>query len=92
MLVYSFSKELQTPENQSFLAKWRNVSVPRTTCTNLRWRPTRGCICGQTARKAGSVDRMKVIEALESGVSFQTNRDHFPRFQNPSCHYARAPG
>jgi urea transport system substrate-binding protein len=71
MLVYSFSKELDTPENQAFLAKWAKRFGTTDDLHELAVATYQGMhMWAEGVRKAGSVERMKVIEALESGVSF----------------------
>lgn len=71
MICYSWSKERDTPENKAFLEKWtakvgdpkelHELAVATYSGMNL-W--------AEGVRKAGSIDRMKVIEALETGISF----------------------
>jgi branched-chain amino acid transport system substrate-binding protein len=71
MVVYSFSRELQTDANKAFLERW-NVKFGGVADTNeLAVCTYNGMMLwAEGVRKAGSIDRMKVIEALESGVSF----------------------
>ncbi len=71
MLVYSFSKELDTPENKTFLANWQKRFGSTDDIHELAVATYQGMhLWAEGARKAGSMDRDKVIEALESGVSF----------------------
>lgn len=72
MLVYSFSKELDTPANKKFLADWQAKFGSTDDIHELAVATYQGMhLWAEGVRKAGSVDRMKVIEALESGVSFE---------------------
>jgi branched-chain amino acid transport system substrate-binding protein len=71
MICYSWSAVRDTPENKAFLDKWaakvgdpkelHELAVATYSGMNL-W--------AEGVRKAGSLDRMKVIEALETGISF----------------------
>jgi len=72
MLVYSFSKELDTPENKAFLEKWVQRYETTDDLHELAVATYQGMhLWAEGVRKADSLDRMKVIEALESGVSFE---------------------
>ena len=70
---YAYFQELDTPANKAFLdklhAKMPNApyfggELAMMTYTGFN-------IWAEGVRKAGSPDRMKVIEALESGISFE---------------------
>ena len=71
MMVYSYSKELDTPENKAFLGKWQNRFGTIEDLHELAVATYQGMhLWAEGVRKADSIDRDKVIEALESGVSF----------------------
>ena len=71
MMVYSYSKELDTPENKAFLSKWDARFGNSDDLHELAVATYQGMhLWAEGVRKADSIDREKVIEALESGVSF----------------------
>ncbi len=70
LLAYSFSKELDRPENKAFLAKWQERFGSTDDIHELAVATYQGMhLWAAGAIKAGSVERDKVVEALESGVS-----------------------
>ncbi|MEM7301446.1 MAG: ABC transporter substrate-binding protein [Pseudomonadota bacterium] len=70
LLAYSFSKQLDRPENKAFLDKWQARFGSTDDIHELAVATYQGMhLWAAGANKAGSVDRDKVIEALESGVS-----------------------
>ncbi len=72
MLVYSFSKELDTPENKAFLARWQEKFGSTDDLHELAVATYQGMhLWAEGVRKAGSIERDKVVAALESGVSFE---------------------
>lgn len=71
MICYSWSKERDTPENKAFLEKWAAKMGDPKELHELAVATYSGMnLWAEGVRKAGSIDRMKVIEALESGISF----------------------
>ena len=70
LLAYSFSKELDRPDNKAFLAKWQDRFGTTDDLHELAVATYQGMhLWGAGANKAGSTDRDKVVEALESGIS-----------------------
>ncbi len=71
MLAYSFSKELETPANQDFLARWTKRYGATDDVHELAVATYQGVhLWAEGARKAGSVEREDVIAALEAGAAF----------------------
>jgi branched-chain amino acid transport system substrate-binding protein len=72
MVAYSWSQERDTPENKAFLEKWQKAFGTTDDLHELAVATYSGMnLWAEGVRKAGSVDRMKVIEALETGISFE---------------------
>ena len=70
LLAYSFSKELDRPENKAFLAKWQKRFGSTSDIHELAVATYQGMhLWAAGAKKAGTTDRDKVVTALESGVS-----------------------
>jgi branched-chain amino acid transport system substrate-binding protein len=71
MVAYSWSQERDTPENKAFLEKWQKAFGSVDDLHELAVATYQGMnLWAEGVRKAGSIDRMKVIEALETGISF----------------------
>jgi branched-chain amino acid transport system substrate-binding protein len=71
MICYSWSAERDTPENKAFLEKWAAKVGDAKELHELAVATYSGMnLWAEGVRKAGSIDRMKVIEALETGISF----------------------
>lgn len=70
LLAYSFSKQLDRPENKAFLTKWQDRFGSTDDIHELAVATYQGMhLWAAGAKKAGSADRDAVVEALESGVS-----------------------
>jgi len=70
LLAYNYSKELDTPANKAFLAKWEKKFGDIKPIHELAVATYQGVLLWAAGvKKAGSIDRMKVIEALETGIS-----------------------
>lgn len=70
LLAYNYSKELDTPANKAFLAKWEKKFGDTKPIHELAVATYQGVLLWAAGvKKAGSIDRMKVIEALETGLS-----------------------
>jgi len=70
LLAYNYSKELDTPANKAFLAKWEKKFGDTKPIHELAVATYQGVLLWAAGvKKAGSIDRMKVIEALETGIS-----------------------
>jgi len=70
---FSYFQEVDTPANKAFLEKFRAKLGPATPYLGgeLAMRTYVGLnLWAEGVRRAKTIDRMKVIEALESGVSF----------------------
>jgi urea transport system substrate-binding protein len=71
MVVYAFSRELPSEANKAFLERWKTKFGDVSDTHELAVATYNGMMLwAEGVRKAGSIDRMKVIEALESGISF----------------------
>jgi branched-chain amino acid transport system substrate-binding protein len=71
--AFSYFQEVDTPANKAFLAKFKSKLGASTPYLGgeLAMRSYVGVnLWAEGVRRAKSIDRMKVIEALESGVSF----------------------
>jgi len=71
--AFSYFQEIDTPANRAFLERFRAKLGPRTPYLGgeLAMRTYTGVMLwAEGVRRAGSVDRMKVIEALEGGIVF----------------------
>ena len=72
LVCYSYVEEIDTAGNVEFLKRFHDKfgsksyisDIPMNTYVGLR-------LWSEGVRKAGSFDRMKVIEALESGISLE---------------------
>ncbi len=72
LLAYNYSKELDTPANKAFLAKWEKKFGDTKPIHELAVATYQGVLLWAAGvKKAGSIDRMKVIEALETGISIE---------------------
>lgn len=72
LLAYNYSKELATPANKAFLDKWQKKFGDTKPIHELAVATYQGVMLWAAGvKKAGSIDRMKVIEALESGISIE---------------------
>ena len=69
--AYSYFQEIDTPANKAFLEKFHAKMGPNAPYlgAELAMRTYVGFnLWAEGVRKAGSIDRMKVIEALETGI------------------------
>lgn len=72
LVSYAYFQELDTPANKAFLAKFQARPGAPYLGGELAMMTYHGLhIWAEGVRKAGSADRMKVIEALESGIVFE---------------------
>lgn len=70
LLAYNYSRELDTPENKSFLEKWQAKFGSVDDIHELTAATYQGVmIWAEAVKKAGTAERMAVIEALESNIS-----------------------
>jgi branched-chain amino acid transport system substrate-binding protein len=71
VLSYNYFEKITTPENKIFLAAFRKrFGADYPNVTELAMGTYQGFkLWAEAVKKAGSIDRMKVIEALESGIS-----------------------
>ncbi len=73
--AFSYFQELDTPRNKAFLEKFHAKLGDKAPYlgAELAMRTYIGFnLWAEGARRAGSIDRMKVIQALESGISLET--------------------
>ena len=69
MMVYSYSKELPTAENQSFLRRWARRYGNTDDIHELAVATYQGVhVWAEAVRRAGTTDSEKVIESLENGI------------------------
>lgn len=72
LLAYNYSRELDTPANKAYLERWQAKFGTVDDIHELVTATYQGMLLwAEGVRKAGSADRMAVIEALESGISIQ---------------------
>lgn len=72
LVAYSYSQQNQNAENQAFMKKWADTYGDTNVINELAVATYNGVhLWAEGVRRAKSLDRLKVIEALESGVSFQ---------------------
>ena len=72
LVAYSYLQEIDTPDNKAFVARFQAKYGANAPYLNeLAARTYEGInLWAAGVEKAGSTDRMKVIEGLESGISF----------------------
>lgn len=69
--AYGFFEELQTPAGTSFVEKIKKAHPDTPYISELAAATYEGVfLWAEGVKKAGSLDRMAIIEALESGISF----------------------
>lgn len=70
---FSYFETVDTPENKAFVERWHTrFGADYSYITELAVSTYQGVyLWAEGVKKAGSVDRIKVIEALESGISIQ---------------------
>ncbi|MCW5624744.1 MAG: transporter substrate-binding protein, partial [Burkholderiales bacterium] len=70
---YAYFHEVAAPANQEFIKRYfkrfGDKAAPLTEVAAMTYHGFQ--MWAEAAKKAGTVDRMKVIEALESGISYQ---------------------
>lgn len=73
IVSYSYVDEIDTPANKAFLDQYRSKFGPKFYISDLGMATLIGWKMWEAAvRKAGTVDRMEVIKALESGIEVDT--------------------
>lgn len=69
--AYGYFEELDTPASKSFVEKIKKAKPDSPYISELASATYEGVhLWALGVKKAGSIDRMKLIEALESGISF----------------------
>lgn len=72
MVAHNYSQELDTPANKAFLAKWKEVNGDTSVINELAVAQYQGIhLWAEAVKKAGSLDRDKMLAALESGISIE---------------------
>ncbi len=72
LLAYTFSDQMDTPNNKTFLANWKNKFGNTDDIHELAVATYNGVhLWAEGVRKAGSAEHDAVVEALESGISFE---------------------
>lgn len=70
MVAYNYSQELDTPENEAFKERWAAMFDGDQSMHEIAVSQYHGLhTWAKGVQKAGSIDRMPVIEALETGIS-----------------------
>ncbi len=70
MVAYNYSQELDTPANNAFKKSWADANGGDQSMHEIAVSNYQGVLTwAEGVRKAGSLDRDAVIEALETGVS-----------------------
>ncbi len=70
MVAYNYSQELDTPENKAFKEKWQAAYGDTKAIHELAVSTYQGILLwAEGVKKAGSIDRDPVIEALETGIA-----------------------
>jgi urea transport system substrate-binding protein len=68
--AYSYFQQLDTPESKAFLAKWKEAGNKETVTPGAITTWNGWHLWAEAVKKAGSLERDKVIAALEQGVSY----------------------
>jgi branched-chain amino acid transport system substrate-binding protein len=72
MVAYNYSQELDTPENVAFKEKWAEMFDGDQSMHEIAVSQYHGLhTWAEGVRKADSIERMPVIEALETGISIE---------------------
>jgi branched-chain amino acid transport system substrate-binding protein len=72
MVAYNYSQELDTPANIAFKAKWQAEYGDTTAIHELAVSTYQGIMLWAAGvRKAGSIERDAVVDALETGISIE---------------------
>ena len=70
LVAYNYSPELASPANEAFLKAWAAKYGDTSLIHEIAVSHYQGVLLwAQAVKNAGSMDRMKVIEAIESGLS-----------------------
>jgi len=70
MVAHNYSQQLDTPANEAFLARWKEKNGDTSVINELAVAQYQGVLLWAEAVKvAGSLDREKMLAALESGIS-----------------------
>ncbi len=72
MVAYNYSQELDTPNNTSFKERWTAAYGNTDDIHEIAVSNYQGVVTwAEAVRQAGSIDRMAIIEALETGLSIE---------------------
>ncbi len=70
MVAHNYSQQIQSPQNEAFLKTWAEKNGDINQINELAVAQYQGILLwAEAVKAAGSVDREKMIEALESGIS-----------------------
>lgn len=70
MVAHNYSQQIQSPQNEAFLKTWAEKNGDINQINELAVAQYQGILLwAEAVKAAGSVDRDKMIEALESGIS-----------------------
>ncbi|MFK7996556.1 MAG: ABC transporter substrate-binding protein [Granulosicoccus sp.] len=72
MVAHNYSQEIQSDSNKDFLAKWEASNGDTSVIHELAVSQYQGILLwAEAVRKAGSLDRDAMLNALESGISIE---------------------
>lgn len=72
LVAYNYSQQIETQQNADFLAAWGDKYGDTGLVNELAVSNYQGILLwAEAVRQAGSVERMAVIEAIESGLSIE---------------------
>lgn len=72
MVAHNYSQQLATPQNEAFLKNWAEKNGDISVINELAIGQYQGIhLWAEAVRKAGSLDREPMLEALESGISIE---------------------
>lgn len=70
LVAYNYSPELASPANEAFLKAWTDMHGDTSLIHEIAVSHYQGILLwAQAVKNAGSMDRMKLIEAIEGGLS-----------------------
>lgn len=72
LIAGNYSQELNTPENKAFLARWKQRFGDTRVIHEIAVSQYQGVLLwAEAVRRAGTLDREKLLAVLESGLSIQ---------------------
>jgi len=72
MVAHNYSQQIQSPANEAFLKAWADKNGDINVINEIAVSQYQGIkLWAEAVRKAGSLDRDKMLEALESGIAIE---------------------